>query len=115
MHFGRKLRFVPVALALLIVFLTTARAFGASPGSESNAERAAVAQTAQPEPAGDVDAGLLAGATWILLLPLVLMARLKISESRRAAWFDSLPRLQSHEISDYLEDYRLDPDAQFRR
>ena len=106
---------MPAALVLLIVLLTTARAFAATAVGDATGERAGPAPTAQPEAAEGVDTGLVAGATWALLLPLVLMAKLKISEARRAAWLESLPRLEIDEIADYLEDYRLDPDAQFKR
>lgn len=116
MQFGRKLiRFVPVALVMLIVFLTTARAYGAAGAGEGAGHPPAAAQTAQPAPAASVDTGVLAGATWVLLLPLVLLAKLKISEARRIAWLESRPGLEIHQIADLLEDYRLDPDAPFPR
>lgn len=115
MQFGRTLRFVPVALVLLIVFLTTARAYGAAGAGEGAGHRPGAVQTAQSEPTETVDTGLLAGATWVLLLPLVLLAKLRISEARRIAWWNSRPGLEARQIADYLEDYRIDPDAQFPR
>lgn len=115
MQVGSKLRFVPVALVLLIVFLTTARAYGAAGAGGGAGHPPAAAQTAQPEPAETVDTGLLAGATWVLLLPLVLVAKLKISEARRIAWWNSRPGLEVRQIADLLEDYRLDPDTPFPR
>ncbi len=104
------------ALSLLVVLSIVAPAYAAADAGSTETGRAGpAAQSAQPAPAETVDTGLLAGATWVLLLPLVLLARLKISEARRIAWWNARPGLEARQIADYLEDYRLDPDAQFPR
>ena len=100
------------ALSLLLLLSITSPAYAANGSAETGPP---AAQTARPEPAETVDTGLLAGATWVLLLPLVLLARLKIAEARRIAWWNARPGLEARQIAEYLEDYRLDPDAQFPR
>jgi hypothetical protein len=103
-----------IAIGLLFLLSIAAPAYASADGGSAETGPPA-AQTAQPEPSETVDTGLLAGATWVLLLPLVLLARLRISEARRIAWWNARPGLEARQIADYLEDYRLDPDAQFPR
>ncbi|HEU4867788.1 MAG TPA: hypothetical protein VFV09_08680 [Actinomycetota bacterium] len=102
------------ALSLLFLLSIATPAYAAA-GAGSDGTEPPAAPTAQSEPGDTVDTGLLAGATWVLLLPLVLLARLKISEARRIAWWNARPGLKAGQIADYLEDYRLDPDAPFPR
>lgn len=101
-----------VAAVSLTVLLSVAAPAYAEDGDRGGTESA---QTAQAEPAESLDTGLLAGAIWVLLLPLVLLARLKVSAARRTTWWSSLPGLDISQISDFLEDYRLEPESQFRR
>lgn len=108
------LRLVLPALGLMFLVSITAPAYS-SPANGGGAETGERAQSAQPEPSETVDTSLLAGATWVLLLPLVLLAKLKMSKDRRIAWLSSHPGLDAHQIAAYLEDYRLDPESQFPR
>lgn len=94
MQLGRKLRFVPVALVLLIVFLTSAQAFGASSGGQATDKGAPPAQAAQSEPAVDVDTG--PGGRSNLDPPTAPGSYGKAEDlgARRTTWLATVPQLE---------------------
>jgi hypothetical protein len=111
----KTLRLGLTALSLMVLLSIATPAYAAADAESSGKAGRRAEPTAQSEPAETVDTGLLAGATWALLLPLVLLSKLRISAARRTAWWNARPGLDIAQIADYLEDYRLDPDPQFRR